>query len=120
MNSQKKQFGLAILLIAIGIAWLLNVCNIIPDINWIWTVGLGVAGILILAIAGINQVSFLVGPILITSAILSALRQTGILKLDIEVPILVITFGVLLLLSYLFKLPPPRYLLQKDEKDNSK
>jgi len=38
------------------------------------------------------------------------LRQTGILSIDSEVPILVIIIGVLLLVARLPKVPPPKWL----------
>lgn len=103
------------LVIALGVAWLLNVYHVLPGVNWVWTGGLGVAGVLVLAISGINQLSVLVGPFLIAGSLLSILRQTGRLQLDLEVPILVICFGVLLFLTYVLRLPLPAYLKPTEE-----
>jgi hypothetical protein len=56
-TSRKKEIGLAVLVIAVGVAWLLNVWNVIPGVDWVWTGGLGVIGILTLALAGLEAVS---------------------------------------------------------------
>jgi hypothetical protein len=109
---------LAVLVIALGIAWLLNTLGVIPGVDWLWTGGLGVAGILVLAANGINKFSFVIGMFLLVSSVFSVLRQTGRLRADIEMPVLFIIFGVLLLLSLLLPLATPEFLReeQRDEK----
>ncbi len=37
---------LAILIITVGVGWLLTARGYAPGINWIWTLGLGVIGVL--------------------------------------------------------------------------
>ncbi len=113
-STNRKGVAFAILIIAIGVAWLLNVYGVMPGVNWIWTGSLGVAGALILAFGGLNQLTVIVGPFLIAGSILSILRQVGRVSIDVEVPVLVICFGVLLLISYALRLPLPAYL-RKDE-----
>jgi hypothetical protein len=111
MNSaQRKGVALSLLIVAIGVCWLLNVYAVIPGVNWIWTGGLAVAGVLVFALSALNQLTVIVGPFLILGSVLSILRQTGHPRIDLEVPILVIVFGILLLLSYVLRLPPPAYL----------
>ena len=95
MNESKSMVAIALLVIALGVAWLLNTLNVIPGIDWIWTGGLGIAGILVLMMSGIDRVSVVVGPFLVVTSVLSVLRQTGRLRFDIELPILAIVFGVL-------------------------
>jgi hypothetical protein len=109
---------LAVLVIALGIAWLLNTLGVIPGVDWLWTGALGVAGILVLAANGINKFSFVIGMFLLVSSVFSVLRQTGRLRADIEMPVLFIIFGVLLLLSLLLPLATPEFLReeQRDEK----
>jgi hypothetical protein len=109
---------LAVLVIALGIAWLLNTLGVIPGVDWLWTGGLGVAGILVMAANGINKFSFVIGLFLLVSSVFSVLRQTGRLRADIEIPVLFIIFGVLMLLSLLIPLPTPEFLReeQRDEK----
>src|SRR5438094_7949418 len=77
MNESKSMVAIAVLVIALGVAWLLNTLNVIPSIDWIWTSGLGIAGILVLMMSGIDRVSVVVGPFLLVTSVLSVLRQTG-------------------------------------------
>jgi hypothetical protein len=98
---------LAVLVIALGIAWLLNTLNIIPGVDWLWSGGLGVAGILFLAARRINKFTFVIGSFLLISSVCSVLRQTGRLRPDIEMPVLFIIFGVLILVTLLLPLPAP-------------
>ncbi len=110
MNESKGMVAIAVLVIALGVAWLLNTLNVIPGIDWIWTGGLGIAGILVLMMSGIDRVSVVIGPFLIVSSVLSVLRQTGRLRFDIEMPILAIMFGVLFLLAVALPFPKPHFL----------
>ena len=109
---------MAVLVIALGAAWLLNTLGVIPGVDWLWTGGLGVAGILVIAANGINKFTFVIGLFLLVGSVFSVLRQTGRLRADIEIPVLFIIFGVLLLLSLLLPLATPEFLReeQPDEK----
>jgi len=98
---------LAVLVIALGIAWLLNTLDVIPGVDWLWTGGLGVAGILVLAARSINKFNFVIGSFLLISSVCSILRQTGKLRPNIEMPVLFIVFGVLILASILLPLATP-------------
>jgi hypothetical protein len=108
----------AVLVIALGIGWLLNALDVIPGVDWLWTGGLGVAGILVIAANGIDRFTFVVGLFLVVSSVFSVLRQRGSLRPNIEMPVLFIIFGVLLLLSLLLPLATPKFLSdeQRDEK----
>jgi hypothetical protein len=110
MKKSKAGIVVPTLIIALGIAWLLNTLHVLPGVDWMWTGGLGVCGILVVAIGGINKLSAVVGPFLLVGSVLSVLRQTGRLSVDIEMPVLFIVFGVLLLLAYLLPLPMPEFL----------
>ena len=119
-TSKKKEIGIAISVIALGVAWLFNVWNVIPGVNWVWTSGLGVMGVLTFVLGGLNRLTVIVGPFLIIGSVLSIIRQTGHLSENIELPILVIVFGALLLCSYILNLPLPEYLQTIDENDGDK
>ncbi len=119
----KNKAGLfiPILIIALGLGWLLNVLNLLPSVNWLWTAGLGVAGILVIAVYGWNQLSVVVGPVLILGSILSVMRQTGRLSIDVELPLLLIASGITLLIGRLLNLPLPAYLQPTEQsKDNDR
>jgi hypothetical protein len=107
----------AVLVIALGIAWLLNTLNVIPGVDWLWTGGLGVAGLLVLANKGFTKFTFVIGSFLLISSVCSILRQTGMLRPNIEMPVLFIVFGVLILVSVLLPLPTPEAFREEKRGD---
>lgn len=115
MIDSRKRFVVPILIIILGVAWLLNVLNILPGVDWIWTAGLAAAGILAFALGGINKLTVVVGPFLMVASVCSILRQTGRLEIDREVPILTIVLGCLLLLVQFLNLPLPDVLKPKEK-----
>ena len=119
MKKSKAGLLIPILGIGLGVAWLLTTLKILPGVDWVWTGGLGLCGILALALGGLNKFSVVVGPFLLIGSIFSVLRQTGKLAVDIELPILFIIFGVLLLAGYLLPLPLPDFLQPDNSKDDS-
>src|SRR5438093_957380 len=114
--TSKKPIVVSVLIIALGISWLLNTLHIIPGVDWVWTLSLGISGVLVVAVGGLNKLSFVVGPFLVIASILSVLRQTGHLRADIEVPFLVIVLGVLTLLCHLLRLKSPPFLQEEPPK----
>jgi hypothetical protein len=115
MTGNMKSLSAPILIITIGLGWLLTVHDIVPGVNWIWTLGLAVAGLLILAVGGIDKVTFVIGPFLIASTFFSLMRQTGRLYVDTEVPSLVIVFGTLMLLARLLPIPIPTWIVEPEK-----
>lgn len=105
MNSRKTVIAISLLIIALGIAWLVNVVQRNSRIDWFWPTGLGVSGILLLTVAKLDRFNFIVGVCLIVCSVLSVLRQQGVLTVNIEVPVLFITVGILLLLAHMLKIP---------------
>ncbi len=111
MKPDKKTLLFPVLLITVGIGWLLSTLGVVPRIDWIWTLGLAAVGLLAFLIGGFDKITVVVGPFFILASFLSILRQTGRLKMDIEVPILVIIAGVLLLVARLPAIPLPAWLI---------
>lgn len=110
-----KKLIVPILIIIVGSTWLLNVQNILPGVDWIWTVGLAAVGILTLAVGGLNKLTIVIGPLLLVASICSLLRQTNRLSLDHEIPILVIVIGILMLIAQLSKLQLPQAMQKREE-----
>lgn len=107
MNGQK---GLAILIMTVGLGWLMTVQNVIPGVDWVWTLCLLAVGLLAFLVSrGIDKFSVIAGPFFILASVLSTLRQTGRLSLNTEVPILVMASGALLLISSWVK--PPAWMV---------
>jgi hypothetical protein len=116
-SNHRAPLVIPILIIVVGMGWLLTARGFGPGINWVWTLGLGVIGILTFVLSGFDKVSVVVGPFFLASGLLSVLRQTGDLRLDIEVPVLVITIGVLLLVAQLPAIPQPGWFVPMSPED---
>ncbi|MBN9519934.1 hypothetical protein J0H58_15640 [bacterium] len=103
-------FAVPILIIAVGVGWLLTALGYGPGINWVWTLGLGTVGILTFVLSGIDKASVVVGPFFLLASVLSVLRQTDAMSVNVEVPVLVIGVGVLLLVVRHPAVPAPEWL----------
>jgi hypothetical protein len=110
-SNQRAPLVIPILIIVVGVGWLLTVRGFGPGINWVWTLGLGTIGILTFVLSGFDKVSVVIGPFFLLSSLMSVLRQTASLGLDMEVPVLVITIGVLLLFAQLPAIPKPGWFV---------
>jgi hypothetical protein len=118
-GSSKGPLMLSILIVTVGVGWLLTVQGIGPGIDWIWTLGLGVVGVLTFVVSGgVDKVSVVVGPFFLVSSLLSILRQRGKLSAETEIPILVILLGVLLFVAHASRLRPPRWSIQPPSGDD--
>jgi hypothetical protein len=112
MKPDGKTLILPILLVTIGIGWLLTTLGVAPGVDWVWTLGLAVVGLMTFVVGGLDKVTFVVGIFFIVASCSSLLRQTGRLELDIEVPILVIVAGVLLLVARSRLIPMPSWVIE--------
>lgn len=121
MNSKPKgPLILSLLIITVGVGWLLTVQGVAPGINWVWTMGLGVIGVLTFVIcSGLDKVSVVVGPFFLISSLLSILRQQKTLSIDTELPVLVIALGTLLLVAQSSWIPAPPWALPVNRKSPS-
>jgi hypothetical protein len=112
---EKNSIAVPIVLIALGFGWLLTAHGVLPGVNWIWILALGIAGVLVLAVGGIDKLTIVLGPFLMACSCLSLLRQTGYLDINTEVPLLVIVGGVLMLIPYIVPVPTPTWYLAAKE-----
>jgi hypothetical protein len=115
MDPKKISIIIAIGVIATGVAWLFNNLGVLPAIEWFWTLGLAVCGLLIVVMLGFDKVTVVIGPFLIIGAIFSVIRQLGGITLSYELPLLFIILGVLLLIAVIAPLPSPHWLLEDEE-----
>jgi hypothetical protein len=100
----------AALVTALSAGWLLSGLGVMPEVDWVWTLGLAVAGVLALALGGIDRFTMTVGPFLLIAAAGSLLRQSGLLPLKVEFPAVMMTFGLLLLVNLLLPIPTPGWM----------
>ena len=63
-------------------------------------------------VGGFDKVTVAIGPFFLIASILSVMRQTGRLAMNIEVPVLVIAAGVLLLVAQSKSIPAPKWLIE--------
>jgi hypothetical protein len=110
VSDSKNPLVASFWLILIGVGWLLNTTNVVPGVNWIWTLGLAVLGLAMLIMGGINKVTVVLGAFLLCASLLSVVRQTGRLSVEHELPCLMIALGVLLLAAHLAPIPLPVWL----------
>ena len=111
---------LSLLIITLGVGWLLTTLAVLPGINWVLTLSLGMIGVLTFVVSGgIDKVSVIIGPLFLMGSFLSVLRQANLLSLDLEIPIYVIVIGVLLLVAQLKVIPPPGWYIPLKETDES-
>ncbi len=113
MTAERRTLMVPVLMLAVGAGWLLTELDIVPRVNWVWTLGLGAVGLLAFAVAGLDKVTIVLGPFFIIASGLSVLRQTGDLRPEIEVPVLVIAAGVLLLVARSPAVPFPKFLIEE-------
>jgi len=111
-SNSRTPLVIPILIVVVGVGWLLTAQGFGSGINWIWTLGLAVIGILTIVVSkGFDKTSVVIGPFFLVASLLSVLRQTGQLSLDVELPILVILIGVLLLVAQLPVIPKPDWFV---------
>lgn len=107
MKSSFHYLVVSIMTIALGAGWLLNLFSGIPNVHWIWTLGTGLAGLLILALCGISKLTIVTGPFLIIASIFSVMQQSGKFDLNQLMPSLMLSLGVLMLISQFTNAPAP-------------
>jgi hypothetical protein len=105
MRPGKEPLIGAAVLILVGVGSLLNSLHLLPQVDWVWTLGLALGGVLILVCSRINRASFVLGMSLLVGAVFSLLRQTGKLNVEQEVPCLLIAVGLLIVSSYCIPAP---------------
>ncbi len=119
MKPSSKTLIFPLLLITIGLGWLLTTLGVAPGIDWVWTLSLAAMGLLAFFIAGCDKITIVVGPFFFIASVLSVLRQTGRLRVDVEIPVLVIVAGVLLLIARSPAGPIPKWVTEQSELSSS-
>lgn len=105
----KKTIVFPLLCVGIGVGWLLTAWGFIPGVNWVWTLGLGLLGVLLMAVVGVDKATVVAGPYLVIASIFSLLRQTDRIEPNIEIPCLVISGGLCMLIPYLLPVRKPSW-----------
>lgn len=105
-----KDAALPVVLIVLGLTWLLNSLDWLPDIHWLWILGLAGAGTAILMLDGITKSSVVAGPLLILAGLLSFFRQYYGLGWRFIIPVMLIAAGIFMLVARAPSIPEsPRF-----------
>lgn len=115
MGANRNTLATSILITAVGLGWLLTVQKVVPGVDWVWILGLGVVGLLIPMVLGIDKVTVVFCPFLVVATIFSLLRQTGRMSVDTETPGLVAVFGVLMFVAHFLPVRSPRWLIDSQK-----
>jgi hypothetical protein len=110
MEQDRSSLILGTLLVAVGGGWLLSSLGFIPSVDWAWSLGLAVIGVLAIALSGFDKLSFVVAGFFGLASVLSVLRQIGVVRVEVEVPALVLGAGILLIAARSKAIPMPRWL----------
>src|SRR5882724_7522006 len=94
--SPTKKYLVPFIIVIIGLGWLLQRLDLISSLELFWTIGLAAAGIYLFAVGGFNRDTFLLGTFFLICALFSFLRSINFLRLTVELPVLVIIFGLLM------------------------
>lgn len=105
-----KNAALPIVLITIGAVWLLNSLHWLPEIEWLWILGLIAAGLAILIIDGITKSSVVAGPLLMLAGILSFFHLYHGLGWRFVIPLMLICGGIFMLAARSPAIPESRKL----------
>lgn len=110
LTVSKSSLAIPILIIVIGAGWLLSASakELDTGLYWLWSIGLAVAGVAVMASRGVDKVSIVIGPFFLLAALLPPLWQGKDLSLDIELAGLVLANGVLMLLAKATAFPEPK------------
>jgi len=111
----KATLAVPLLIIALGAGWLLTSIGVVPQIDWIWTLGLATVGIGTFILSGFDKFSAVAGSFPIIASCLSVFRQTGGLPVNVEAPVLVISLGMLMLVARSSSIPIPSWFVPEPE-----
>ena len=112
MQQERTSLILGVLLVAVGGGWLLSSLGFIPSVDWAWSLGLAMIGVLVVVLSGFDKVSFVLAGFFGLASVLSVLRQMGVVNVEVEIPMLVLAAGILLIASRSRAIPLPRWILK--------
>lgn len=108
-----KDAAFPVLMIVLGLVWLLHSLDWMPEVHWMWIIGLAGAGVAILALDGITKSSIVAGPMLILAGAMSFFRQYYGLQWQFIIPVMLIAAGVLMLAARAPGIPESRRLSRR-------
>jgi hypothetical protein len=100
---------------ALGVLWLLSALGLLPRVNWLWLIALLATGIVPVIVAGLNKFSFAFCLTMCAWAVVSLLEQTGVMRMKVAFPTVVICAGAAMTLSLFLSLRWPAWMGARPE-----
>jgi hypothetical protein len=114
-NTTKAPLTVPLVLIVFGTSWLVATWLMADDfptnrdyLHLCATLALGVVGILTMVLRGVDKGGVVLGMVSLLVGVLSGLRLTGHLTLDVEIPLLVLSIGAVLAIMQVLAIQKPR------------
>jgi hypothetical protein len=116
--AKRATVAVPVLVITFGVGWLMQAHEVggPPAVGWIWVLMSAVLGVVVVAVAGLDKLTAVLGPMLVLIGLLIYLFQRGLLDLRTEVPLAIIVLGALMLGSRLSNLPRPNWLIVDEDR----
>lgn len=112
MPRDRTSLILGTLLVAVGSGWLLSSLGFIPSVDWAWSLGLAMVGFLAIVLSGFDKVSFVIAGFFSLASVMSVLRPLGVVRVEVEIPVLVLASGILLVFARSNAIPVPRWIVK--------
>ncbi len=96
-----RRLLLPITIVFIGFGWLLSATGMIPQVNWLWPSLLAIGGIFVILADRINPYNLTLGLFFIYCSLMAVLRQAGVISVGVEIPLIIIGFGLIWIASVL-------------------
>lgn len=113
-----KDATFPIVMIVLGAVWLLSNLNWLPEVHWLWILGLAGAGIAILLLDGVTKSSIVAGPLLMLAGAMSFLHHYYYVGWRFIIPVMLIAAGMLMLIARSGSIPISRNLSRHQGRDD--
>lgn len=111
-----KDATFPIVMIVLGAVWLLSNLNWLPEVHWLWILGLAGAGIAILLLDGVTKSSIVAGPLLILAGVMSFLHHYYYVGWRFIIPVMLIAAGMMMLIARSGSIPVSRNLGRRHQR----
>ncbi len=100
MNNTRPTLTVAVVLSVLSSGWLLSALGFLPATDRLAAMGIGLLGLGTLAFGRVGRSTFVIGFFLLSAAVISLMRTTGLLPTETVLPALLTSLGVVLMASH--------------------
>lgn len=115
MKNGRLGNAVPVFIIIYGLSLLIDEWGIVPEVDWVKTVGTGAVGAMIVFIWGVNRISIVLGPLLFIASVCLFFKQVGCLHTTIIGPVLIIFIGIFVLIGRLIPIRSSKPVLYCEE-----